>query len=89
MDDHVHVLVQPVDRSLERIVQTWKSFTAHEINKVRGVEGTVWQPEYIDRIMRTEEEVFEKAHYILNNPKKRWPELGEYAWKGWIKDSFG
>ena len=86
MNDHVHVLVQPNGAySLQSILQSWKSFTARIMQKVHGRHGSVWQREYMDRIMRDEEEFWEKANYILNNPLKRWPETSEYIWARWFK----
>jgi hypothetical protein len=32
-----------------------------------------------------EEEFFEKAQYILNNPNKVWPEVREYKW-AWVRE---
>jgi hypothetical protein len=81
MDDHVHAIVQPQPGVvLERIVQAWKSVSAHRINKTLGWTGTLWQPEYFDRIIRNEEELLEKLQYILDNPTKRWPDCAAYRW---------
>lgn len=89
MDDHVHAVVQPLAQwELDKLVHSWKSFTAHQIAKLRGISGPVWQREYFDRIMRDEDEFFEKCHYILNNPLKRWPEIKGYEWAGWMKENF-
>ena len=41
MDDHVHVVVGPRCVRLERIVHSWKSFTAHAIGGGRCV--TCWR----------------------------------------------
>lgn len=81
MDDHVHVLVRPYENhSLEQIVHTWKSFTANRLQRESSRTGAVWQQESFDRIVRDENEWLEKIQYIMNNPLKRWPGLGEYAW---------
>jgi len=87
MNDHVHVLVQPLPpNELQQIVQSWKSYTAHELQKKfqRGVP--VWQDEYFDRIVRDESEFQQKANYILGNPRKRWPELEDYPWAWFAQD---
>jgi REP element-mobilizing transposase RayT len=81
VDDHVHVIVQPLaDFRLEKIVQAWKSVSAHRINRLLEETGPVWQPEYLDRIIRDEEELLQKCEYVLNNPAKRWPEISDYLW---------
>jgi len=81
MNDHVHVLVRPGDRiQLEKLVHSWKSFSTHELQRVWGRRGRVWQREYFDRIVRDEAEWLEKMAYIAHNPFKRWPECGGYRW---------
>lgn len=83
MNDHCHVLVQPFDDwTLERILHTWKSFTTNRLQRAYERLRCVWQDESFDRIVRDEEEFFEKMHYLLNNPMKRWPELKHYEWVG-------
>lgn len=85
MDDHVHVLLKSLaNHQIERIVHSWKSFTAHKFQKERGRKPPIWQEEYFDRIIRDEREFLDKAHYILNNPLKRWAEVEDYPWV-WIK----
>ena len=83
MDDHVHALVEPLeDYRLQKLVHSWKSFTAHNLR--RDSSRRVWQEEYFDRIVRDEKEFLDKAQYILNNPLKRWPEMEGYPWV-WVK----
>ncbi len=85
MPDHVHVLLKPLGNyQVERIVHSWKSFTAHKFQKECGREVPIWQEEYFDRIVRDEKEFLDKAQYIINNPLKRWPEGEEYPWV-WVK----
>jgi REP element-mobilizing transposase RayT len=81
MDDHVHVLLQPAENfQLQQIVHSWKSFTAHQLQRENGRLSAVWQSESFDRIVRDEAEWLEKIQYIMNNPLKRWPEQSEYLW---------
>ena len=81
MDDHVHVVLQPVDGvSLQQIVHSWKSFSARRLQQEHGRIGALWQSESFDRIVRDETEWLEKIQYIMNNPYKRWPNITEYAW---------
>ena len=75
MDDHAHVLVWPEDGyALEESCRSWKSFTAHEMQRRFGRIGSVWQDESFDRIIRSEKELYGKMMYILNNHRKRWPD---------------
>ena len=85
MDDHVHLIVTPMKGwPLEKLVQSWKSYTAHRINELLGRTGAVWLEEYYDRIVRDEAEFREKLEYIFNNPRERWPERKEYPHL-WVK----
>ncbi len=86
MDDHVHALVTPFTQwRLEAVVNSWKSYSARRIQHGRGIRGPLWQREYYDRIIRDEREFLEKAQYILDNPFKRWPELQDYEWAGFVQ----
>lgn len=79
MNDHIHVVVTPRSRfSLEALVQSWKSYTAHRLRP--GVAGRVWQSEYLDRIIRSDVELRQKIEYVLGNPFERWPFLTFYPW---------
>lgn len=81
MPDHVHVLFQPIIKetnqsgepifySLTEIMHSIKSFTAHEINRVSGQEGSVWEKESFDRYIRSDRDLQEKFLYIVENPWK-------------------
>jgi REP element-mobilizing transposase RayT len=81
MDNHAHVLVQPgPSDTLEEIVHSWKSFSAHQLRIAGRPTSPVWQKESFDRIIRNRREFREKMRYIVGNPWKRWPELGAYSW---------
>jgi putative transposase len=69
MPTHVHVLVEQFDgHNLAEVVQRWKSFTAHAINKLENRSGPVWRREYFDRFMRSEQQFAWTLAYIENNP---------------------
>jgi len=81
MDDHVHALLTPIPpHELQNILHSWKSFTAREMQRKYNRLGSVWQDEYFDRIIRDDKELAQKLDYIVGNPWKRWPGLGDYAW---------
>jgi hypothetical protein len=74
MPNHVHTLFRPLEGwSLEKILHSWKSFTAKELNKLRGTSGTFWQGEYWDRIVRKEDQWHAYRRYIERNPEKLMP----------------
>jgi len=69
MPNHVHALVQPArPTALTSIVHSWKSFTAHELQRQAGISGQVWQEESYDRIVRDETELRVFHDYISANP---------------------
>jgi len=88
MPDHVHAVAQPLTRpaggafDLGEILHSVKRFSARQINLLRGCEGSLWQDERFDRIVRDDAEILEKWQYTRNNPVKvglaSSPE--EYAW---------
>jgi len=88
MDDHCHVLFIPIgDHQLKDIVYSWKSYSAYRIQREFKHVGAIWQDESFDRIVRNEAEFLEKGNYILNNPRKRWPEIEDYPWVGLGRDN--
>jgi putative transposase len=78
LPDHVHLLAQPLPRpeggvfDLGEILHSVKRHSARTINQLRGAQGSLWQDERYDRIMRDENEFFEKWTYI----KKQRGEIG-------------
>ena len=79
MPDHVHILFEPAIRSddtngrpvfwsLGELIGSLKSFAAHEINKREKSKGSVWEEEWHDRLIRSQQDLEEKFHYITRNP---------------------
>jgi REP element-mobilizing transposase RayT len=69
MPNHVHVLVEEIgDWRLDRVVHSWKSFTANRINTRLDRSGSVWMREYFDRYMRDERHFNTTVAYIEHNP---------------------
>ena len=71
MPNHVHAMIEPWERwPLAGVVHAWKSFTAHEINKLLKRSGAVWQREYHDRFIRDADHFAHAVRYIEENPVK-------------------
>jgi len=71
MPNHVHVMIEQIEGiPLTTILHTWKSYSAHEINKARGSRGQVWSPDYFDRYVRDEGHYADVKYYIELNPVK-------------------
>jgi putative transposase len=55
--------------SLGAIIGSFKSAVTKRINEARGSPGeTVWQRNYFDRIVRSDEQLIAARAYIVNNP---------------------
>lgn len=69
MPTHVHVVIEVLQNGMvPKIVQRWKSFSAHEINRALDRKGALWQREYFDRFMRSERQFEWTIAYVENNP---------------------
>jgi len=83
LPDHVHIILKPYSGyGLKGIMKGLKGTSARQINKARNSNGSLWQDEWFDRIMRDEDELLEKQQYMLNNSVKNGlAEDGlEYPW---------
>ncbi len=82
MPNHVHVIFQLLaEHSLSEIIQGWKSFTAHAINKYLGTQGVLWQTDCYNHIIRSEHEYYQQIRYVWNNPLKAGHARWEWRWK--------
>ncbi len=71
MPNHIHFLLKPLnDWELEKILHSFKSFTALESNKILKRGGSFWMREYFDRRIRDYEHFQKAFRYIENNPVK-------------------
>ena len=71
MPNHVHTLFTPtIEFTMSQIVHSWKSFTAHQCNKVLGRTGRFWAREPFDRYIRNQRHFLNALTYIEDNPVK-------------------
>jgi REP element-mobilizing transposase RayT len=71
MPNHVHVLVMPIGEfTLSKILHSWKSFTSHRINKLCGKDGTLWQRESFDHVVRNKAQLMRLRQYIIDNASR-------------------
>ena len=78
MPNHVHVLFSPMgEHSLDSILHSWKSYSAHKANALLARTGPFWQREYFDHLVRDQSSLRKITQYILDNPKRagllNWP----------------
>ena len=76
MPNHVHVVFKPLKKDdreyykLNRIMQSLKRYTAQQANRVLGLEGTFWQAESYDHVIRDIDELNRIIYYVITNPLK-------------------
>jgi REP element-mobilizing transposase RayT len=81
MPNHVHVLVTPLGgSSIVDILHSWKSYSANQINQLLDRQGTVWQSESFDHIVRNEDALSRFEEYIRENPARAGLRRGEYIY---------
>lgn len=80
MPDHIHFIIQMEGsdaiekrQTLSQIVQAFKSKTTkgfHTLASNGEVDHSLWQKGYYERVLRSEEELFNVRRYIRENPEK-------------------
>jgi REP element-mobilizing transposase RayT len=71
MPNHLHFLITRAEElELCDILQTFKSYIAHETNKLLSRKGQLWMPEYYDRYIRNADHFRKTVRYIEMNPVK-------------------
>ena len=63
---------------LEDVIQGWKGYAAHEINRLLNRKGTLWQRDYFDRLIRSRKHFDYCVNYIRGNPEKARLRDGEF-----------
>ena len=71
MPDHVHFFCAPGRgdaRPLRFFVGKWKEWTAKYLHRRHGHPASLWQDEFFDHVLRSDESREEKWHYVHRNP---------------------
>jgi type I restriction enzyme R subunit len=69
MPNHVHLLASfPNDETMLKQCESWKHFTATQINRKLGRKGRFWQQDGFDHLVRSEEQFDYLRRYIAANP---------------------
>ena len=71
MPDHVHFFIIPLlsrQKTLGATIGKWKEWTAKRILKLTNESAPLWQPEFFDHLLRSEESFAEKWVYVRENP---------------------
>jgi len=83
MPDHLHAVLTPLGEwTLAKIMHGWKSFTAHGVNSRLGREGSVWQRETFDHLIRSADDFARFVRYVEHNPVEAGlcDHPGEWPW---------
>jgi REP element-mobilizing transposase RayT len=86
--DHAHLLLSPLratdgwNLSLPQIMHAIKGASARKINLLLNRRDPVWQEEFFDHVLRSNDSLAEKADYIRQNPVRAGlvKAEGEYPW---------
>ncbi len=76
MPNHVHVLIEVIDDvSLTTIVHSWKTWSGKHIREYLTANGIqyppgIWQRDYWDRYIRSQQHLDAAMRYIQENPLK-------------------
>jgi REP element-mobilizing transposase RayT len=69
MPNHVHAVLWPKPpHTLSRILQSWKSFTSKEANRMLKRTGAFWQKESYDHLVRDDDDLARCCVYTTMNP---------------------
>ncbi len=88
MPDHTHLLLSPLQDgdgwnfSLPQIMHALKGVSARKINLLLARRGPVWQEEFFDHVLRSNDSLAEKVDYICQNPVRAGlaKSEAEYRW---------
>jgi len=74
MPNHVHLVITPLAKEDEYFSITWilkllKGLTARKANRILNREGSFWQAEFYDHVIRDSDEYERIVDYVLCNPE--------------------
>ncbi len=72
MPDHIHVVFQLGNKqTLSELIQTFKRYTANQINKQLQRTGSVWQKTFHDHGIRCHDSLNKMIRYCYENPVRK------------------
>jgi len=89
MPDHVHFFCAcdetEISKSLSGFVGGFKQWTSKAILRRMGLQAPLWQKEFFDHLLRSDESYASKCEYVRDNPVRAglarsaddWPYAGE------------
>ena len=91
MPDHIYLFCAAIDESeakpLVTFVGKFKEWSAKRLHRQLGLMPPIWQPEFFDHVLRSNESYLEKSLYVFENPvraglverSEEWPFAGELS----------
>lgn len=95
LPDHWHAILYPArPLTISTVMESIKDGATKRINHSRQASGTLFQPRFFDRALRTVREYHEKVQYIHQNPvaaglverAEDWPWLSVHDYTGNLDD---
>ena len=90
MPDHVHFFARPEigARRMADCVEMWKSISSRQIAAALSINPPIWQQDYFDRYLRSNESYSEKWYYVEQNAVRAGLVEATEAWpyRGTIHD---
>jgi len=87
MPDHVHFFCWSAREAatLSEFVGKWKEWTSKRISQFLEIAGPIWQQEFFDHVLRSNESYAQKWDYMRENPVRaglvaraeEWPYCGQ------------
>ncbi|MDZ4198975.1 MAG: transposase [Kiritimatiellia bacterium] len=88
MPDHVHFFcTETVDgKTLSEFIGAWKQWTAKAMVQAHRINPPIWQAEFFDHLLRSDESFSEKWEYVHDNPVRKGlvKTADEWPYQGWI-----
>jgi type I restriction enzyme R subunit len=69
MPNHIHLLVAfPTEAAMLTQCESWKHYTARQLNNAMGRKGRFWEQDAFDHLVRSPEEFERLRRYLAENP---------------------
>jgi REP element-mobilizing transposase RayT len=93
MPNHGHLVLVPYSEwTLEKIMMRVKRVSSHRIKQVLRI-SQVWEREYFDHMLRSDESMRRKSEYVALNPVRagfvNTPDEWQWLWRSWVEGISG
>jgi len=75
---------EQISKMLAEMMQAWKQWTAKRIVRALQLPAPVWQEEFFDHVLRSDESYAEKWTYVRENPVRKGlvAHSDDWPWQG-------